>query len=245
MKRTIYGAVLAVTCLLLLYFSPDVTSMLFVGVMTLLIAFAYTLGLSRINSFASGFQTAIRKIFDLKNISVSENWLYLRQMDSVFHDRTLDNLFSHYAKKVEGAKIAHNPILPDIEESIYEELLALKCRKGFLGVIPGALTGIGILGTFYGLLKGLGGIHFSSVDVVVDSITNLVSGIDTAFFTSIAGVSLSIIFEILVKLSWNDMLDRMLEFYDQFHNRVIATEKEQQDRIRLALYEKVTAYIEK
>lgn len=244
MRRMINGAILAVVCLLLLYFSPDTTSMLFIGVMTVLAAAGYVLGINRINGFSEGFLTSVAKIEEMKKISVSENWLHVKQMDSLFHNRYLDILFSRYAKKVEGVQAAQGQLLPDIEDSINEDYLALKCRKGFLGVIPGTLTGIGILGTFYGLISGLGGIRFSSIDVVVDSISLLVSGIDTAFFTSIAGVTLSLIFEIIAKLSWNDMLENMLEFYERFHSRIIAGRNDQIAGIRMAFYQKVLDYIE-
>lgn len=244
MKRKINGIILAAVCMLLLYFSPEITSMFFVGIMTILVGFGYVLGIGRINGYAEGFNTSIIKIDDMKKISVSENWLYIKQMDSLFHNRYLDTLFSRYAKKVEGVKMAHGQILPDIENSINEDYLSLQCQKNLINIIPGTLTGIGILGTFYGLLSGLGGIRFSSVDVVVDSISALVSGIDTAFYTSIAGVTLSLIFEIIAKVSWNNMLATMLEFYEIFHSRIISSESNQKDSIQMTFYGRILKYIE-
>ena len=214
MKKTISGAILAVACLLLLYFSPDTTTMLFVGIMTALVSAGFILGVSRINSFSKGFRTAIAKIEETKKISVSESWLYVKKMDSLFHNKFLDSLFVGYVKKVEASRETPGRLLPDIEDSVNEEYLALRSQRNLLGVIPGSLTGLGILGTFYGLLNGLGGIRFSSVEVVVDSITLLVRGIDTAFYTSIAGVALSLLFEIITRLSWNDMMSGMLDFYE-------------------------------
>lgn len=244
MKKVINGSILAAVCFLLLFFAPGTTSLVFVAAMTLLCAFGYGVGICRINGFAEGFSSAIARIQEMKKITVAENWLYVKQMDSLFRNRYLDGLLARYAKKVEQAKQNPGAILPDIESSISEDHLALRCQKNFLAIIPGTLTGLGILGTFYGLIRGLGGIHFSSVDVVVDSITSLVSGIDTAFYTSIAGVGLSLVFEILTKLSWNDALSILFDFYDCFHSRVIPPEQEQRDLARQEFCRRVSEFME-
>lgn len=245
MKKIIIAALLACACFFLLFFAPDVSSMFFVGGMTILCSIGYGVGLIRIHLFYEGFQHAIMKMEEMKKFSVSENWLYVKQMDSFFHNRYLDQLFSKYVKKVELILQEKGYFLPDVENYINEDYLALNAMKAFLNVIPGSLTGIGILGTFYGLIRGLGTIQFSSVDVVVESISGLVGGIDTAFYTSIAGVVLSLLFEIITKISWNDMLTTMFDFYERFHNKIILSEKEQKDKIQMVVYKKILNYLER
>ncbi len=245
MRKLINGFILAVSCVFLFYFSPDTITMIFVGVMTLLVGAGYIMGIMRINGVSDSFIFAVNKIRDMDKMSVSEGWVYIKQIDSLFHYTYLDKLFVKYVKKVEGAKRLGIDVLPDVEESINEDYMTLHCQKSFTAIIPASLTGLGILGTFYGLLSGVGDIRFSSIDVVVDSITMLVRGIDTAFYTSIAGVTLSLIFEIITKLSWNHMLTTMFNFYEEFHNKVIPSESSQKELIRMDLYKKILAYIER
>ncbi len=245
MKKLIYGCILAVSCGMLFYFSPDPASMAFIGIMILLVGAGYLIGILRINEYSEGFLCFLGKIEEMKKVAVSDRWVYIKQIDSLFHNAFLDRLFQKYVKKVEGVKLEKKAVLPDVEDSINEDHLSLHCMKNFIDVIPGTLTGLGLLGTFYGLLGGIGGIRFSSVDVVVDSISSLVHGIDTAFYTSIAGVTLSLLFEIITKLSWNNMLGTMMEFYDEFHAKVIPDEQSQREDIQLRFYDKVLVYMER
>jgi hypothetical protein len=60
-----------------------------------------------------------------------------------------------------------------------------------LDLIPSMFTTIGILGTFGGIAYGL---WFFNPEDIENSIPNLLKGLKTAFFASIAGIALSIIF---------------------------------------------------
>ena len=51
--------------------------------------------------------------------------------------------------------------------------------------------------------------------------TTLINGIETAFFTSIAGVILSILFNILYRILWNDLNREYGLFLDCFHKQVV------------------------
>ena len=60
-----------------------------------------------------------------------------------------------------------------------------------LDLIPSMFTTIGILGTFGGIAYGL---WFFNPEDIEKSIPTLLQGLKTAFFASIAGIALSIIF---------------------------------------------------
>ena len=47
--------------------------------------------------------------------------------------------------------------------------------------LPNILVGIGVLGTFVGLVSGIGGFETESVDGVRESIAELLAGMSTAF----------------------------------------------------------------
>ena len=67
-------------------------------------------------------------------------------------------------------------------------------------LIPSLLTSLGILGTFIGMVRGLGGLDFSNSDAIIEGIPVLLSGMQFAFGTSVAGVSCSIVFNMLNRI---------------------------------------------
>ena len=66
---------------------------------------------------------------------------------------------------------------------------------------PALMTSLGILGTFWGILIALYPLDFSP-DEINASIHSLLSGMKTAFFTSLLGLGFFIIFRILWSLSF-------------------------------------------
>ena len=62
----------------------------------------------------------------------------------------------------------------------------------FARLVPGALTGLGILGTFFGLVLGLYQMNLDTTEALRRSIHTITSGMQTAFITSIAGILFSL-----------------------------------------------------
>ena len=118
-------------------------------------------------------------------------------------------------------------IVSDIDEVLNEDVLALYTWRGVIAQIPGTLTGLGILGTFVGLLLGLRNISFVTVEAALGSVQSILAGIDTAFYTSIAGVILSILFNITNNVLRNIMNRETGLFLEEFHKTVIPTTDEQ------------------
>ena len=58
--------------------------------------------------------------------------------------------------------------------------LALRSWQGVVSQIPGTLTGLGLLGTFIGLLTGIGSVQVSSVDATLESIVMLFYSLSNA-----------------------------------------------------------------
>ncbi len=84
--------------------------------------------------------------------------------------------------------------LPRPEEHFsYYQLIVKNCNRQFSEMLPSILTGLGILGTFIGLVQGLSEISVSDVVAIRDSIGTLTHGMSTAFHTSIWGIMLSLI----------------------------------------------------
>lgn len=79
-------------------------------------------------------------------------------------------------------------------------ILSLRLKKTnrghqFTQYTPTLLTTLGILGTFAGIVSGLLGFDVSNID---GSIGNLLSGLKTAFITSLVGMFLSIFYKLLL-----------------------------------------------
>lgn len=80
--------------------------------------------------------------------------------------------------------------------------------------IGGIFTGLGILGTFLGLSIGLSGIDLQNISS--KEIANLVSGMNTAFFTSLIGITLALIFNFLHK----SIIDKLSESIDDLNEKI-------------------------
>ncbi len=68
-------------------------------------------------------------------------------------------------------------------------------------LIPNLLTSLGILGTFMGLSRGLSSLNFADSAQLVEGIPVLLEGMRFAFGTSVAGISCSIVFNMLNRIS--------------------------------------------
>lgn len=143
-----------------------------------------------------------------------------------FQQKRLDKLFGEYREKVQHQRET-GQIVSDIDEVLNEDVLALYTWRGVIAQIPGTLTGLGILGTFVGLLLGLRNISFVTVEAALGSVQSILAGIDTAFYTSIAGVILSILFNIINNVLRNIMNRETGLFLEEFHKTVIPTTDEQ------------------
>ena len=207
-------------------YSPDLLSMVIVGFMCMIALAGSLYGLLPTISFTGGLlngQNSIRKASGTEGTST---WVAALQIERFFHQKTLDKLFAEYRKKVQHQRET-GQIVSDIDEAINEDVLALYTWRGVIAQIPGTLTGLGILGTFVGLLLGLRSISFITVEAALGSVQSILAGIDTAFYTSIAGVILSILFNIINNVLRNIMNRETGLFLENFHKTVIPTTDEQ------------------
>lgn len=218
--------VLLLTIGILIYFVPDLLSFSILTIMLLIIIWGYWFGILRTVLFFKGFRFAQQTISNAQNVQADTVWLVIQQSDTLFGQKDLDQLFSVYQRKINEQE-RQGQILSDIEEYINEDSLALRSWQGIVHQIPGTLTALGLLGTFVGLILGISYISFSSVEATITSIELLLNGIRTAFYTSIAGVILSILFNMLFRFTWNTMLRELGMFCEAFHQAALPTAEEQ------------------
>ncbi len=89
-------------------------------------------------------------------------------------------------------------------------------NAGLAELIPNLLTSLGILGTFMGLSRGLSSLNFADATQLVEGIPNLLSGMRFAFGTSVAGISCSIVFNMLNRISQGSSYRAIDDFVTSF-----------------------------
>lgn len=228
MKRFYY--LLAVIILMcggaLTAFAPDTLSMMIVAFMCLVAAGGMCWGIFPVIRFAIGLENGQKSVRRAGEVQTDSPWLAVSQQEKFFLQKALDGLFLEYRDKVQNQKES-GQILSDIEEYINEDILGLMSWRSVIMQIPGIMTGIGILGTFVGLILGIREIGFGTVEAALSSVQQILAGIDTAFYTSIVGVILSILFNIFYNVLYNVMNRELGIFVMGFHRYVIPTVEEQ------------------
>ncbi len=208
--------------------SPDVFSLAVTAVMVLVVAAGFILGMIPAAMFTAGFRRGRKNLSDIAEVQTSSAWLMAQNAESLFGQKALDLLYRDYVAHVRQQE--EEGLIPrDIEEVINEDSLALRSWQTVIHQIPGSLTALGLLGTFIGLVTGISRIGFSSVDAALSSIEVLLSGIRTAFYTSIIGVVFSLLFNLLSRLIWNMMLRETGLFMEQFHMSILPSNSELAD----------------
>ena len=236
-ETLIVGFFFVILCGLLIVFAPDGLSMVFVIGQAVLMLLGFIFGIYKVSKYSGAFQYARHNLYQtMKEIQSDDLWLPVSKNESLFQYAPLDRDFAEYKNYVVERQKKDTGILPDIEEVINEDMLSIKTWRNIVNQIPETLTGIGILGTFVGLIIGVGSIGFSSVQAAVTSLQTLINGIEIAFYTSIVGIILSILFNLIYKFYWNLMLRDMFIFIDDFHKNVIASEEDQMRDLESKFY---------
>lgn len=239
----IIGFFFVILCGILTVFSPDALSMVFVIIQSITLLLGFVFGIFRVSRYSRSFQVGRATIHRIKNENQSDSvWTALSRKEEVFMMDALDKEFNTYKDLVALRKRTPNSVLPDIEEVFNEDAVSIKTWRSTISQIPETLTGIGILGTFVGLIIGIGGIGFSSVTAAITSLQVLISGIEIAFYTSIVGLILSICFNLTYKFFWNILLRDLFLFVDDFHKNVIPTEESQMKELQVQYYRTMLKY---
>lgn len=97
-------------------------------------------------------------------------------------------------------------------------LVDIPLRTEFFKHLPGLFTGIGIIGTFYGLLLGLQSFAVSENPVIVRaSLTQLLHGVSEAFLVSAAAIALAMVVTFVEKLTitrLNAKVEKLVQLLD-------------------------------
>lgn len=86
-----------------------------------------------------------------------------------------------------------------------------KLRAHYFKHLPGILTGVGIIGTFSGLLFGLSNFDSSSPDTMAQSVNLLLSGVRDAFYASALAITVAMVITHMEKLQYRKCVSALDE----------------------------------
>lgn len=110
-----------------------------------------------------------------------------------------------------------------------------KLNLKMLDTASGTLVGLGLLGTFLGLTVGIAGFDSTNSDNIQQSIQNLLSGMSTAFSTSLLGMFCSLVFTATDKMLRNKLMKTVHALTDSLDDSYYIDDIELQDMNQKAL----------
>ena len=218
MKKSIVfiGGILLIICGMLAVIAPDKLSKAVVAVMGVFVMLGFVFGIAPLLQFIGSFRQGAGHLNDLKKINSDNLWIPLSEIKPFFGQKNLDELFDEYVEKAYEQR-EQGVVITDIENVINDDSISVRSWRGVVMQISGSLTALGLLGTFLGLATGIGGVSYGSLQDTVSGIETMLSGITTAFYTSIVGVILSIVFNAVYRIVWNMTLRELQLFIERFH----------------------------
>ena len=154
-------------------------------------------------------------------------WDRYRKGVKLFQSQTMNELYADFTdevKRLENDNAARRKSAAcDIGSYINSEFIDRLMHRNILNQVAGALTGLGILGTFIGLSIGLEGFATGSTAEITESIAPLMSGIKVAFHTSIYGMIFSLVFNYVYKRKL-DEADDITDYFLETWRRCVVPE---------------------
>lgn len=168
------------------------------------------------NTMMQDFKSAIEELRS------GQDW---RQLS--FHSTNLARAYDNFT--LAKTSTQDDPVGADITDYINARLINHAIQKNICESISASMTGAGMLGTFLGLILGLRGFS-TDYSEMQNSIGVLLSGIKTAFLTSIYGVTFSLLFNYIYRKSYQELIALLYSFHDSFYLYAIGNAQEDVNR---------------
>ena len=142
-------------------------------------------------------------------------------------------LQSHWHRfLLNSEQLTYRGLSHNVDDYINDDTVVYRPGSGpFAELIPGLLTSLGILGTFIGLMSGMEKLDFADTAALIDAIPTLLSGMQYAFATSIAGITCSIVFNILYRIASGRAFKALDAFCDVFSQ--VALRRAPEDSVQM------------
>ena len=192
-------------------------------IVTVVLLYAYSVKFRRIKQIAKQLNDAVKTIKADYNEADGYLWEQYKDQDASRLFTDSDLLSSYRSYQTEKKRLEQNYSsyhVCKIEDYLNQELIEALADKNLMSIIPGILTGLGILGTFIGLTHGLQFFSTKTADEMMDSIAPLMEGIKVAFHTSIYGMASSLAFNCVYKNTLEAAYDSLDDFQSTFKKYV-------------------------
>jgi DNA repair exonuclease SbcCD ATPase subunit len=160
---------------------------------------------------AAGYSIPLYKVYRLsQKLKGCSTLSSLKDLSST----RINELVSVYQGKISiDTPKGNNKTTLKAEEFFNEEQMALVVNTNMHAIMsaPSILSGLGVLGTFVGLAVAVTNFDSSNAEMISTSIKNLLSGMGTAFYTSLLGMSLSIVYIFFQKATFNQLGKSLLK----------------------------------
>src|SRR5574340_962867 len=162
-------------------------------------------GLKALNGKPDG---NLERVFEKKGV-LEHLW---REYSGSLHKQTeADSLTGQPATRMRSTMPAGVIFRPEI-------IVDIPLRTDFFKHLPGLFTGVGIIGTFYGLLVGLQAFEVSENAIIVrNSLNKLLHGVWEAFLVSAAAITLAMVITFIEKLviaGLNAKVEKIVQLLD-------------------------------
>ena len=191
---------------------PDLQNLIICGVQFLITGFIFVFAIFKY------FRRTDKMVADLQRVSDDiRSDRFKTSSEIKFQNHILSQAFGNYQEEIERLRtISDGRTICDVEDYINDDLVDDSINKGLLSLVPGTMTGLGILGTFVGLSIGLQNFNTGTSAEIEESIAPLMEGIKVAFHTSIYGMVFSLVFNLVYRNVLEDCYDSMEKFLDAF-----------------------------
>jgi len=147
---------------------------------------------------------------------------YKANQEMLFEEGHLKELYQDYNFELNRInEMREHSYKCDIEDFINDRIIDGVMHRDQLNQVAGAMTGLGILGTFIGLSLGLQEFNTGSTVEITNSITPLMNGIKVAFHTSIYGMIFSLTFNYVFKRKLDEAETAIRDFVNAYRKYVL------------------------
>lgn len=138
---------------------------------------------------------------ETSKINEFDDWVDRKRYFFLFLNREWLKGWDNFRNKYREFEKNGEPFVPDIYDYIVEENLVQKYgNRKLIDIIPGIFVSAGILGTFIGLISGISGLTMdANSEAIRLGINDLLNGMSVAFYSSIMGITLSLVWQLLDK----------------------------------------------
>lgn len=212
-------------CVYLNYNDRKIENIIINGIIFVIVGIIFVFALRCFRS-VDNIQNELMKVSERINEEYgNENkflWdLYNKKDCCLFEQKDLKSAYASYKSEMRYLESQDlNNSTCDIEDYINRDLIDDVAKKNLLNLIPGAMTGMGILGTFIGLSLGLQKFNTGTAEEIAESISPLMDGIKVAFHTSIYGMMFSLFFNWVHKRIFERAYQTVDQFVDIYHEKV-------------------------